>query len=650
MTERRVVVTGIGTINPLGNNIEEYFSNLEKGVSGAAPITHFDAEKFKTKFACEVKNYDSNLYFDRKEVRKYDLFTQYALIAATQAVEDSALDLETVDKEQVGVIWSSGIGGIKSFFDECLGWAAGDGTPRFSPFFIPRMISDIAAGFISMKYGFMGPNYCTVSACASSNHGMIAAFDAIRYGKADVMVAGGSEAAVNEPSVGGFNSMQALSTRNDDPQHASRPFDKDRDGFVIGEGAGALIFEEYEHAKARGAKIYCEIIGGGASADAYHFTAPHPEGKGAMKSMRDAIKDAGIKPEDIDYVNVHGTSTPAGDIPELKAVAGVLGDHVYNVNISSTKSMTGHLLGAAGAAEALACIFAITHGVVPPTINCENLDPEIDPNLNLTLNKAQKRDVKCALSNTFGFGGHNSSIIFRKVVDDMFGFIPNNIELYKLALIHKSASLVLEDGRPINNERLEFLGDAVIEAVTSDYLFIEYPDRDEGFLTQLRSKIVSRQSLNELAVKIGLDRHVISNASTSITQKHIYGDAFEAMIGAVYLDQGYEFTNRLLINRIYFQALNLDELTESETDFKSRLIEWCQKNHLKIVFRTGNDKEYSSNHPVFYSTVLVDGIEVGHGSGESKKEAEQHAAFSVAEYMTDEQCASLLDRVDRLTQ
>ena len=415
MTGRRVVVTGIGTINPLGNSIEEYFSNLEKGVSGAAPITHFDAEKFKTKFACEVKNYDPTQYFDRKEVRKYDLFTQYALIAATQAVEDSALDLEKVDKEQVGVIWSSGIGGIKSFFDECLDWAAGDGTPRFSPFFIPRMISDIAAGFISMKYGFMGPNYCTVSACASSNHGITAAFDAIRYGKADVMVAGGSEAAVNEPSVGGFNSMQALSTRNDDPQHASRPFDKDRDGFVIGEGAGALILEEYEHAKARGAKIYCEVVGGGASADAYHFTAPHPEGKGAMKAMRDAIKDAGIAPEDIDYVNVHGTSTPAGDIPELKAVAGVLGDHVYNVNISSTKSMTGHLLGAAGAVEALACIFALTHGVVPPTINCENRDPEIDEKLNLTLNVAQKRDVKCALSNTFGFGGHNSTVIFRKL-------------------------------------------------------------------------------------------------------------------------------------------------------------------------------------------------------------------------------------------
>ena len=414
MAERRVVVTGIGTINPLGNNIEEYFANLEKGVSGAAPITHFDAEKFKTRFACEVKNYDPNQYFDRKEVRKYDLFTQYALIAATQAVEDAAFDFDKLDKEQVGVIWASGIGGLKSFFDECLGYAEGGMTPRFSPFFIPRMISDIAAGFISMKYGFMGPNYCTVSACASSNHGLIAALDAIRYGKADVIVAGGSEAAVNEPSVGGFNSMQALSTRNDDPRHASRPFDKDRDGFVVGEGAGALVLEELEHAKARGAKIYCEFIGGGESADAHHFTAPHPEGIGAMKSMRDAIKNGGIRPEDIDYVNVHGTSTPLGDIAELKAVRGVLGDHIYNVNISSTKSMTGHLLGATGAVEALACIYAITKGIVPPTINCENLDPEIDSKLNLTLDKPQHREVKCALSNTFGLGGHNATVIFRK--------------------------------------------------------------------------------------------------------------------------------------------------------------------------------------------------------------------------------------------
>lgn len=414
MAERRVVVTGIGTINPLGNNIEEYFSNLEKGVSGAAPITHFDAEKFKTRFACEVKNYDWSQHFDRKEVRKYDLFTQYALVAATQAVEDAGFDLEKTDLERVGVIWSSGIGGLKSFFDECLGYAEGGMTPRFSPFFIPRMIADIAAGFISMKYGFMGPNYCTVSACASSNHGLIDAFNQIRYGKADVMVAGGSEAAVNEPSVGGFNSMQALSTRNDDPATASRPFDVDRDGFVVGEGAGALILEEYEHAKARGAKIYCEFVGGGCSADAHHFTAPHPEGKGAIKAMRDALNDAGLKPEEVDYVNVHGTSTPLGDLAELKAVAGVFGDHAYEMNISSTKSMTGHLLGAAGAVEALACIFAITHGVVPPTINCSNLDPEIDTKLNLTLDKAQKREVKVALSNTFGFGGHNSTVILRK--------------------------------------------------------------------------------------------------------------------------------------------------------------------------------------------------------------------------------------------
>ena len=415
MTQRRVVVTGIGTINPLGNNIAEYFTHLEKGVSGAAPITHFDAEKFKTKFACEVKNYDPAQHFDRKEVRKYDLFTQYALIAATQAVEDSALDLEKIDLEQAGVIWSSGIGGLKSFFDECLGYAEGGMTPRFSPFFIPRMIADIAAGFISMKYGFMGPNYCTVSACASSNHGLIDAFNYIRWGKATVMVAGGSEAAVNEPSVGGFNSMQALSTRNDDPQHASRPFDKDRDGFVIGEGAGALILEEYEHAKARGAKIYCEIVGGGCSADAYHFTAPHPEGKGAKKAMRDAIAEAGITPDQIDYVNVHGTSTPAGDRPELKAVAEVLGDHVYDSITSSNHALTVHLVVGAGAIEALACIFAINHGTIPPTINCENLDPEIDPRLNLTLNKAQKREVRCAMSNTFGFGGHNSTIILRKI-------------------------------------------------------------------------------------------------------------------------------------------------------------------------------------------------------------------------------------------
>ena len=415
MSSRRVVITGIGTINPLGNNVAEFFANLEKGVSGASPIAHFDPSKFKTQFACQVKNFDPNDHFDRKEGRKYDAFTQFALVAAEEAMKDSGLDLEKVDKEMAGVIWASGIGGIETFYNEVKGYIDGGYTPRFSPFFIPKMIADIAAGYISIKYGFMGPNYCTVSACASSNHALYDSLNLIRLGKADIIIAGGSEAAINEPGVGGFNSMQALSTRNDEPTKASRPYDVDRDGFVMGEGAGALILEEYEHAKARGAKIYAELAGGGISADAYHFTAPHPEGKGAKKSMSDAIKDAGIEPTDIDYVNTHGTSTPAGDIPELKAVMATLGDHVYNVNISATKSMTGHLLGAAGAVEALACIMAFEKGIVPPTINLDNLDPEIDSKLNLTPNKAQKREVKCALSNTFGFGGHNATLILKKI-------------------------------------------------------------------------------------------------------------------------------------------------------------------------------------------------------------------------------------------
>ncbi len=415
MKQRRVVITGIGTINPLGNSIEEYFTNLEKGVSGAGPITHFDASNFKTKFACELKGYNPTDYFDRKELRKYDLFSQYALIAAEQAVKDSGLDLEKVDAERTGVIWGSGIGGLETFYLEVKGYVEGNFIPRYSPFFIPKMIADLAAGHISMKYGFRGPNYCTVSACASSNHAMIDAMNYIRWGKADMILTGGSEAAVNPPGVGGFNSMQALSTRNDDPQKASRPFDADRDGFVIGEGAGALVFEEYEHAVARGAKIYAEVAGGGMSADAYHLTAPHPEGIGAKKAMLDAIEDAGLKVEDIDYINTHGTSTPVGDIAELKGLVATFGDHLYKVNISSTKSMTGHLLGAAGAIEALACVMALNRGIIPPTINLENLDPKIDPKLNLTANVAQKRDVKCVLSNTFGFGGHNSSVVFKKI-------------------------------------------------------------------------------------------------------------------------------------------------------------------------------------------------------------------------------------------
>lgn len=415
MQKRRVVVTGIGTINPLGNNVHDYFANLKVGVSGAAPITHFDAEKFKTKFACEVKGYNWEDYFDRKEVRKYDLFSQYALVAADQAIADSGLDIDKVDKLRVGVIWASGIGGLQSMFEEISGYVKGDNTPRFSPFFIPKMIADIAAGHISIKYGFMGPNFCTVSACASSTHAMIIAADQIRAGRADIIVTGGSEASINQPGVGGFNSMQALSTRNDNPAMASRPYDVDRDGFVIGEGAGGLILEEYEHAKARGAKIYAEIGGGGMSGDAYHLTSPHPEGLGAKKAMLDAMAEAEITADQVDYINTHGTSTPAGDIPELVGIHGAIGDRIYDINISSTKSMTGHLLGAAGAIEALACIMAINEGVIPPTINNVNRDPNIDPRINLTLNKAQKREVRTAISNTFGFGGHNATILLKKI-------------------------------------------------------------------------------------------------------------------------------------------------------------------------------------------------------------------------------------------
>ena len=415
MEQRRVVITGIGTINPIGNSIEEYFRNLENGVSGADTITAFDATKFSSRVACEVKNFDPSTIFERKELRKYDRYAQFAMVAATEAVEDAELDLEKINLERVGVVWASGVGGMQTFYDEVMGWAGGNGTPRFSPFFVPKMIPDLAAGHISLKYGFMGPNYSVVSACASSNHAMIDAMNLIRWGKADMIVTGGSEAPVIIPSVGGFSSMRALSTRNDDPKHASRPFDKDRDGFVIAEGAGALIFEEYEHAVARGAKIYCEVAGCGMSADAYHMTAPHPEGKGAMLSMRLALEDAGLTTADVDYLNAHGTSNPLGDIAELAAVEGLFGEHAYKMNISSTKSMTGHLLGATAAVEALACVFAITKGIVPPTINVEELDPAIDPKLNLTLGVAQKRDVKVAMSNTFGFGGHNSTVIFRKL-------------------------------------------------------------------------------------------------------------------------------------------------------------------------------------------------------------------------------------------
>ncbi|MGZ3898929.1 MAG: beta-ketoacyl-ACP synthase II [Bacteroidia bacterium] len=414
MQLKRVVVTGLGAVTPLGNNVNDYWNNLINGVSGAAPITRFDASKFKTRFACEVKGFNPEEYFDRKEARKLDTYTWYGIAASVQAIADSGMSAENTDLNEVGVIWGSGIGGLDTFQTETFAYAKGDGTPRFNPFFIPKMIADICSGHISMRFGLRGPNFTTVSACASSTNAMIDAFNYIRMGKAIAIVTGGSEAAINESGIGGFNACQAMSTRNDDPARASRPYDKDRDGFVLGEGGGAIILEELDHALARGAKIYAEVVGGGMSADAHHITAPHPEGLGATLVMTRALKDAGMNPSEIDYINTHGTSTPLGDLAELKAITNVFGEHAYKMNISATKSMTGHLLGAAGAIEAIATILAVKNGVIPPTINNINPDPDLDPKLNLTLNKKQERTVNAAISNTFGFGGHNAAVVIKK--------------------------------------------------------------------------------------------------------------------------------------------------------------------------------------------------------------------------------------------
>ena len=414
MELKRVVVTGMGALTPIGNNVQEYWQGLKNGVSGAGPITRMNPEKFKTRFACEVKNFDPLAHFDRKEVRKMDLYTQFAMVAADEAITDANFDLEKLDRNRVGVIFGSGIGGLKTYEDELKNFFEGDGTPRFNPFFIPKMISDMAAGLISIKYKFHGPNYATVSACATSSHAIIDAYNILRLGMADVIISGGAEASITNAGVGGFNALRALSTRNEDPKTASRPFDKDRDGFVIGEGSGALVLESYEHAKARGAKIYAEVLGVGMSADAHHMTAPHPEGLGAALVMENALKDANLQPQAVDYVNVHGTSTPLGDLSEAQAITKVFGDHAYKLNISSTKSMTGHLLGAAGAIEAIASVLAIQNNLVPPTINHFTDDPNIDPELNFTFNQPQERTVNVAVSNTFGFGGHNASVIFGK--------------------------------------------------------------------------------------------------------------------------------------------------------------------------------------------------------------------------------------------
>ena len=415
MQLKRVVVTGLGALTPIGNTVQEYWDALLNGKSGAAPITYYDTEKHKTKFACEVKNFNVEDFIDKKESRRLDKFAQYAVVASDEAIKDAGITNDNVNKSRVGVIWGAGIGGLETFQNEVLSYASGDGTPRFNPFFIPKMIADIAPAHISMRNGFMGPNYTTVSACASSANALIDAFNYIRLGMCDVIISGGSEAAVTIAGMGGFNSMHALSTRNESPETASRPFDATRDGFVLGEGAGALVLEEYEHAKARGAQIYCEIGGGCLSSDAYHLTAPHPEGIGVIAVMENTLNDAKMKPEDVDHINTHGTSTPLGDVAELKAISKVFGAHAASLNINSTKSMTGHLLGAAGAIESIASILAIKHGIIPPTINHENIDENIDPSLNLTLNKPQKRDIKVAMSNTFGFGGHNACVLFKKL-------------------------------------------------------------------------------------------------------------------------------------------------------------------------------------------------------------------------------------------
>tara|TARA_B100000768_G_scaffold16351_1_gene14969 strand:- start:661 stop:1914 length:1254 start_codon:yes stop_codon:yes gene_type:complete len=417
MELKRVVVTGLGALTPIGNNIDEFWNNLIIGKSGAAPITYFDTEKFKTKFACELKDFNVLDFLDRKEARKMDRFTQYAMVASEQAILDSKLDLDSIDNYRSGVIWGSGIGGIETFQDEVINFASGDGTPRFNPFFIPKMIGDIAPGHISMKYRFMGPSYTTVSACASSANAMVDALNYIRLGHCDIIITGGSEAGVNKAGMGGFNAMHALSTRNEDPTTASRPFDSTRDGFVLGEGAGAIILEEYEHAKARGAKIYAELIGGGLSSDAYHITSPHPDGLGVKAVIKNCLNNAGVSFEEVDAINTHGTSTPLGDVAELKAISEVFGDHAKNININSTKSMTGHLLGAAGAIEAISVILSIKNSIVPPTINHKHPDENINPSLNLTLNTAQKRDINIAMSNTFGFGGHNACVIFKKYIN-----------------------------------------------------------------------------------------------------------------------------------------------------------------------------------------------------------------------------------------
>ena len=641
MELKRVVVTGLGAVTPVGNSPEETWENLLAGKSGAAPITHFDSSLFKTQFACEIKNLNINDYIDRKEARKLDRYTQLAMISAMQGVKDSGLDLDKVDKNRIGVVYGVGIGGIKTFEDEVsyYGKHSEDG-PKFNPFFIPKMIADIASGQISIHFGFHGPNYTTTSACASSSNAIADAFNLIRLGKANVIVSGGAEAAICACGVGGFNAMKALSTRNDDPERASRPFSASRDGFVMGEGAGCIVLEELEHAKARGAKIYAEMVGEGESADAYHITASHPEGLGAKLVMERALEDAGMKPEDIDYINVHGTSTHVGDISEAKAIKDVFGESAYKLNISSTKSMTGHLLGAAGAVEAMVCILAVKNDIIPPTINHDDddLDPELDYNLNFTFNKAQKREVRAALSNTFGFGGHNACVIdriklpFRKEKElysslfDIIGFYPHDISFYKLALMHKSVMRRNAKGKPVNNERLEFLGDAILDAIVGDIVYQHFPGKREGFLTNTRSKLVQRDTLNKLAQEMGINQLILSSGHSSSHNSYMGGNAFEALVGAIYLDQGYDACMRFMSKRILAKMINIDKVAYKEVNFKSKLIEWAQKNKVRLTYELVKQDKDKSGNPIFEFKVMMEGIEGCSAKGFSKKESQQAAS------------------------
>eukprot|EP01132_Coremiostelium_polycephalum_P000196 gene196-260_t len=567
---KRVVVTGLGALTPIGNTTQTYWDNLVAGTSGAAPITRFDATKHKTKFACELKGYREEDYFDRKEAKKLDLCSQYALISTAEAIQDAAFAVEGLDLERVGVVWGTGIGGIQTIEEEITAYVQADMSPKFTPFFVPKMIANMPAGHISIKYGFKGPNYVAVSACASAANALISAVNFIQLGFSDVMITGGSEAAVNPVALGGFNVIKALSSRNDDPTTASRPFDKDRDGFVLGEGAGTLILESYEHAVARGAKIYAEVLGVGLSGEAYHITAPHPDGQGAALVMKNALKNAGIQPQEVDYINVHGTSTPLGDVSEVKAIQQIFQEHAYQLNISSTKSMTGHLLGAAGAIESIAAILAMKYSVIPPTINHFELDDAIDNKLNFTFNKAQNRPVSVALNNSFGFGGHNTSkdLKTRQLKEDVYAITtlhPNNLSLYRLALQHSSAKIEQN-----SNERLEFLGDAVLSLVVAEYLFKKYPLQEEGFLTEIRSRIVNRASLGELAKKIGMDE-LLRYDTRSVNQhntRFVYGNALEAFIGAVYLDQGYMLCAKFIVESLLKIHIDLEAIVVTDHNYK----------------------------------------------------------------------------------